>query len=53
VAAKTIANFIERAFWLYEQERNVVLAVSAPEMYVKRGWGVAHHPHRGYRPAGP
>jgi hypothetical protein len=36
VAAKTIANFIEKASQLYEQERSAVLAVTALEMYVRR-----------------
>ena len=36
VAAKTIANFIEKASLLYEQKRSAVLAATALEMYVKR-----------------
>ena len=36
VATKTIANFIEKASRLYEQERSAVLPVAALEMYVKR-----------------
>lgn len=40
VAAKTIANFIEKASRLYEQERSAVLAATALEMYVRR-WGIA------------
>ena len=36
IAAKTIANFIEKASQLYEQERSAVLAATALEMYVKR-----------------
>jgi hypothetical protein len=36
VAKKTIANFIEKASRLYEQERRTVSAVSPLEMYVKR-----------------
>jgi hypothetical protein len=36
VAAKTIANFIEKASRLYEQKRNAVLAAIALEMYVRR-----------------
>ena len=40
VARKTIANFIEKASRLYEQERRTVSAVSPLEMYVRRwvGW---------------
>jgi RNA-directed DNA polymerase len=36
VAAKTIANFIEKASRLYEQKRSAVLAATALEMYVRR-----------------
>ena len=36
VAAKTIANFIEKASRLYEQKRSGVLAATALEMYVRR-----------------
>jgi hypothetical protein len=36
VAAKTIANFIEKASQLYEQKRSAVLAATALEMYVRR-----------------
>jgi hypothetical protein len=36
VAEQTIANFIEKASRLYEQERNAVLAATALEMYVRR-----------------
>jgi hypothetical protein len=36
VAAKTIANFIEKASQLYEQKRGAVLAATALEMYVRR-----------------
>ena len=36
VAAKTIANFVEKASRLYEQERSAVLAATALEMYVRR-----------------
>jgi hypothetical protein len=36
VAAKTIANFIEKASRLYERKRSAVLAVSALEMYIRR-----------------
>ena len=36
VAAKTIANFIEKASRLYEEKRSAVLAVCALEMYVRR-----------------
>jgi len=49
VAKKTIANFIEKASRLYEQERSAVLAATALEMYVKRwvrlGNERTHHPH--------
>ena len=40
MAAKTIANFIEKASRLYEQKRSAVSAATAPEMYVRRwlGW---------------
>ena len=43
VAAKTIANFIEKASRLYEQKRSGVLAVTALEMYVRRWvrWAVS------------
>ncbi|MGB6535051.1 MAG: hypothetical protein WBF58_03715 [Xanthobacteraceae bacterium] len=37
MAAKTIANFIEKAFRLYEQKRSAVLTATALEMYV-RSW---------------
>jgi hypothetical protein len=36
VARKTIANFIEKASRLDEQERGAVLPVTALEMYVTR-----------------
>ena len=36
VAAKTIANFIEKASLLYEQKRSGVLSATALEMYVRR-----------------
>ena len=36
VAKKTIANFIEKASRLYEQERRAVSAASPLEMYVRR-----------------
>jgi len=36
VAKQTIANFIEKASRLYEQERSAVSAVSPLEMYVRR-----------------
>ena len=36
VAAKTIANFIEKASQLYEQKRSAVLAATALEMHVRR-----------------
>jgi hypothetical protein len=36
VAKKTIANFIEKASRLYEQERSAVLTATALEMYVRR-----------------
>jgi len=36
-AAKTVANFIEKASRLYEQERRAVSAAASPfEMYVRR-----------------
>jgi hypothetical protein len=40
VAKQTIANFIEKASRLYEQERRAVSAATALEMYVRRwlGW---------------
>lgn len=34
VAKKTIANFIEKASWLYEQERRAVTAASPLEIHV-------------------
>jgi hypothetical protein len=36
VAAMTIANFIEKASRLYEQERSAVSGATALEMYVRR-----------------
>jgi hypothetical protein len=36
VAAKTIANFTEKASQLYEQKRSAVLAVTALDLYVRR-----------------
>jgi hypothetical protein len=36
VATQTIANFIEKASRLYEQERSAVLAAAVLEMYVRR-----------------
>ncbi len=41
VRRQTIANFIEKASRLYEQERSAVLAATALEMYVTRWlwWG--------------
>ena len=36
VATKMIANFIEKASRLYEQERDAALAATALEMYIKR-----------------
>jgi len=36
VAAKTVANFIEKASRLYEQERSAVSAATALELYVRR-----------------
>jgi len=36
IAAKTIANFIEKASRLYEQKRSAVSAATALEMYVRR-----------------
>jgi hypothetical protein len=36
VAAKTLANFIEKASLLYEQKRGAVLAATALEMHVRR-----------------
>jgi hypothetical protein len=43
VAKKTIANFIEKASRLYEQERSADLAATALEMYVRRWfrWSVS------------
>jgi len=35
VAKKTVANFIEKASRLYEQERSAVLVATALEMYVR------------------
>jgi hypothetical protein len=42
VAEQTIANFIEKASRLYEQERRAVSVASALEMYVRRwlGWAI-------------
>lgn len=50
MAAKTIANFIEKASLLYEQKRSAVLAATALEMYDRRwlrwAWnGLAHFWH--------
>ncbi len=36
VATKMIANFVEKASRLYEQEPGVVLTATALEMYIKR-----------------
>jgi hypothetical protein len=43
VAAKTVANFIEKASRLYEQKRRAVSSASPLEMYVRRwlGWAKA------------
>jgi RNA-directed DNA polymerase len=54
VAKKTVANFIEKASRLYEQERRAAPAASPLEMYVRRwlrwaGSGlVGNEPHRGF-----
>eukprot|EP01035_Chromulina_nebulosa_P039007 gene39006-52695_t len=42
MAAKTIANFIEKASRLYEQKRGTVSAVAALGVYVRRWAGWAH-----------
>jgi RNA-directed DNA polymerase len=50
MAAKTIANFIEKASRLYEQKRGTVSAVAALGVYVRRWvmWA-----HAGLGPHGP
>ena len=35
VAKQTVVNFVEKAFRLYEQKRNAVLAATALEMYAR------------------
>jgi len=50
MAAKTIANYIEKASRLYEQKRGTVSAVAALGVYVRRWVGWAHAglgPHGG------
>jgi len=52
VTKQTIANFIENASRLCEQERSAVLAAAALEMYVRRWvrWSARYQSIRNYRP---